>query len=219
MKRYVTYRRVSTDEQGKSGLGLEAQERDITLFLKGYSEVPFEVIGEFTDVASGADDDRPELAKALQMARKQGAELLVAKLDRLSRKVSFIAGLLDDKKVHLRVASMPHADKFQLHIYAALAEQEREFISIRTKAALAEAKARGVKLGGARDKTLKRNAEVQARARERAQKVAGIIQPLREAGKSLREIAGELNRAGIATARGGEWQASQVKRTIERLSQ
>lgn len=217
MKRYVIYRRVSTDEQGKSGLGLEAQDRDIRLFLEGYSDQPFEVIAEFTEVASGSDDRRPELTKALDTARKHGAELLVAKLDRLSRKVSFIASLLDDRKVQLRVAAMPQADKFQLHIYAALAEQEREFISIRTKAALKEAKARGVKLGGARDKTLKRNQEVQRKATERAQNVAGLIQPLREAGKSLREIAAELNRAGVRTARGGEWQASQVKRTIERL--
>lgn len=217
MKRYVIYRRVSTDEQGKSGLGLEAQDRDIRLFLEGYSDQPFEVVAEFTEVASGSDDRRPELTKALDMARKNGAELLVAKLDRLSRKVSFIASLLDDRKVQLRVAAMPQADKFQLHIYAALAEQEREFISIRTKAALKEAKARGVKLGGARDKTMKRNQEVQRKAAERAQSVAGLIQPLREAGKSLREIAAELNRAGVRTARGGEWQASQVKRTIERL--
>lgn len=217
MKRYVIYRRVSTDEQGKSGLGIEAQDRDIRLFLEGYSDQPFAVVAEFTEVASGADDRRPELTKALDMARKHGAELLVAKLDRLSRKVSFIASLLDDRKVQLRVAAMPQADKFQLHIYAALAEQEREFISIRTKAALKEAKARGVKLGGARDKTLKRNQEVQRKATERAQNVAGLIQPLREAGKSLREIAAELNRAGVRTARGGEWQASQVKRTIERL--
>lgn len=217
MKRYVIYRRVSTDEQGKSGLGLEAQDRDIRLYLEGYSDQPFEVVVEFTEVASGSDDRRPELTKALDIARKHGAELLVAKLDRLSRKVSFIASLLDDRKVQLRVAAMPQADKFQLHIYAALAEQEREFISIRTKAALKEAKARGVKLGGARDKTLKRNQEVQRKATERAQNVAGLIQPLRDAGKSLREIAAELNRAGVRTARGGEWQASQVKRTIERL--
>lgn len=217
MKQYVIYRRVSTQEQGASGLGLDAQDRDIRLFLEGYSEVPFEIIAEFTEVATATDDNRPELAKALDMVRKHGAELLVSKLDRLSRKVSFIAGLLDDRKVQLRVASMPHADKFQLHIYAALAEQEREFISIRTKAALREAKARGVKLGGARDKTLKRNLAVQQNAAERARKVQGIVQPLREAGKSLREIAAELNRAGVPTARGGEWQASQVKRTLERL--
>ncbi|THH38093.1 recombinase family protein [Aliishimia ponticola] len=217
MKRYVIYRRVSTNEQGKSGLGLEAQDRDIRLYLESYSDQPFEVVAEFTEVASGSDDRRPELSKALDVARKHGAELLVAKLDRLSRKVSFIASLLDDRRVQLRVAAMPQADKFQLHIYAALAEQEREFISIRTKAALKEAKARGVKLGGARDKTLKRNQEVQRKATERAQNVAGLIQPLRDAGKSLREIAAELNRAGVRTARGGQWQASQVKRTIERL--
>ena len=218
MKRYVLYRRVSTSEQGKSGLGLDAQDKDMRTYLEGYSEQPYEVIGAFTDVTSGADDKRPELIKALSMARSHGAELLVSKLDRLSRKVSFIAGLLGDRKEHLRVASMPHADKFQLHIYAALAEQEREFISIRTKAALKEAKARGVKLGGARDKTLKRNAVVQANAKERAEKVQGLIEPLREAGKSLREIAAELNKAGVKTARGGEWQASQVKRTIDRLA-
>lgn len=217
MKRYVTYRRVSTKDQGTSGLGLDAQDRDIQLYLEGYSEQPFEIIGSFTDVASGGNDDRPELAKALHMASSQDAELLVAKLDRLSRKVSFIAGLLDDRKVNLRVASMPHADKFQLHIYAALAEQEREFISIRTKAALKEAKARGVRLGGMRDKTMKRNVVMQEKALGRAQQVAGIVQPLRDAGKSLREIAAELNKANVQTARGGEWQASQIKRVIERL--
>ena len=95
------------------------------------------MIGAFQDTGSGADNGRPELQKALAMARKTGAELLVAKLDRLSRKVSHLSALMDDPKVKLRVASMPNADKFQLHIYAALAEQERDFISIRTKAALA----------------------------------------------------------------------------------
>lgn len=217
MKRYVTYRRVSTKDQGTSGLGLDAQDRDIRLYLDGYSEQPFEIIGSFTDVASGGNDDRPELTKALHMARSQGAELLVSKLDRLSRKVSFIAGLLDDRKVNLRVASMPHADNFQLHIYAALAEQEREFISIRTKAALREAKASGKKLGGMRDKTMKRNVVMKEKALGRAQQVAGIIQPMRDAGKSLREIAAELNKANVQTARGGEWQASQIKRMLERL--
>ncbi len=217
MKRYVTYRRVSTEQQGKSGLGLEAQDRDIGLYLEGYSERPYEIIGAFTDVASGTSDDRPELTKAIALAKQKGAELLVAKLDRLSRKVAFIATLMDDKKLALRVASMPQADKFQLHIYAALAEQEREFISIRTKAALKEAKAKGVKLGGLRDKTMKRNAALQANAKRRADKVAGLILPLRDAGKSLRAIADELNKAGVQTARGGSWQASQVKRILERL--
>jgi|TARA_R110002020_G_C16309517_1_gene773711 DNA invertase Pin-like site-specific DNA recombinase len=217
MQRYVIYRRVSTQEQGRSGLGLDAQDRDIGLFLEGFSEVPYEVLGAFTDVLSGASDDRPELAQALELVRKEKATLLVAKLDRLSRKVSFIATLMDDKAVQLRVASMPSADKFQLHIYAALAEQEREFISARTKAALAEAKARGVKLGGLRDRTMKRNEVVQANARTRAEKVAQIVQPLRLQGASLRQIADALNTSAVPTARGGQWQASQVKRVLERL--
>lgn len=217
MQQFVAYYRVSTEKQGKSGLGLEAQERDIDLFLGNYAEVPWEIAGTFTDVLSGADNDRPELAKALDLCRKTGATLLVAKLDRLSRKVSFIATLLDDPKVKLRVASMPNADKFQLHIYAALAEQEREFISLRTTAALAEAKAKGRKLGGLRDKTMQRNAAIQANAAARAQKVAGIIIPLREAGKPLQEIADHLNSAGVPTARGGSWQPSQVKRVLDRL--
>ncbi|MEW2912326.1 recombinase family protein [Leisingera sp. JC11] len=217
MKRYVIYRRVSTEEQGKSGLGLEAQHRDIALFLENFSEEPYEVIGEFEDHLSGKHDERPQLAAALELVRKTGAELLVAKLDRLSRKVSFIATLMDDPKVKLRVASMPSADKFQLHIYAALAEQEREFISARTKAALAEAKAKGVKLGGLRDKTMKRNEVVKANARARAEKVAQTVQPLRAQGASLRQIAEALNASGVPTARGGRWQASQVKRVLERL--
>lgn len=217
MKRYVIYRRVSTEDQGKSGLGLEAQNRDISLFLENFSEEPFEVIGEFEDHLSGKYDNRPRLAEALGLVRKTGAELLVAKLDRLSRKVSFIATLMDDSKVKLRVASMPYADKFQLHIYAALAEQEREFISARTKAALAEAKSKGKKLGGLRPKTEARNNAVQANAKARADRVAGVVQPLRAQGASLREIAETLNTSGVPTARGGKWQASQVKRVLERL--
>lgn len=217
MKSYVIYKRVSTEEQGRSGLGLEAQDRDIELYLSTYSDVPFEIIGTFTDVLSGANDARPELEKAIALARSTGAELLVAKLDRLSRDVAFIATLLKDKRVALRVASMPHADKFQLHIYAALAEQERDFISTRTKAALAAAKSRGVKLGGIRPDTERRNAALRDGARARAQRVEPFVRPLREAGKSLREIADAMNAAGLATARGGKWQASQVKRLLDRL--
>lgn len=218
MKRYVTYKRVSTEDQGRSGLGLAAQERDIALFLEGFSEEPWEVIADFTEVETGKHNARPKLAEALELARRSGAELLVAKLDRLSRRVSFIATLMDDPKVKLRVASMPYADKFQLHIYAALAEQEREFISKRTKAALAEAKARGTKLGGLRDATGRRNEAVKANAKDRAEQVAGIVRPLRAQGATLREIAEALNRSGVQTARGGSWQASQVMRVLERLA-
>ena len=218
MKRYVTYKRVSTAEQGRGGLGLEAQQRDIDLFLTNYSDVPFEVVGEFVDIQSGKDDDRSELSKAIALAKKTGAELLISKLDRLSRRVSFIATLMEEKKLTLRVASMPTADSFQLHIYAALAEQERKFIGLRTKAALAEAKARGQKLGGMRDKTMKRNEVVKANATRRADKISGIILPLRVAGKTLREIAIELDRAGVETARGGSWSATQVQRALARVT-
>lgn len=217
MKEYVVYKRVSTKEQGRSGLGLDAQERDIALFLDGFSEEPYRVLATYTDVLSGADGARPELASALDLCRKSGATLLVSKLDRLSRKVSTIAALMEDKRITFRVAQMPYADNFQLHIYAALAEQERQFISARTKAALAEAKSRGAQLGGLRDATLRRNAVLKANATDRADRVAGIILPLRDAGKPLREIADHLNRAGVPTARGGRWQASQVKRTLDRL--
>lgn len=218
MQQYVIYTRVSTAEQGKSGLGLQAQERDIELFLSNYSAVPYEIIGEYRDVLSGADDDRPELGKALALVRKTGAELLIAKLDRLSRKVSFIATIMDDPKVRLRVASMPNADKFQLHIYAALAEQERDFISKRTKAALAEAKARGTQLGGLRDKTMQRNVAIQAKAKAEAERVMKVIKPLRDAGQSLTAIATTMNQMKVATSRGGQWTAMQVSRVIERVA-
>lgn len=218
MLRYVIYTRVSTEDQGKSGLGLEAQERDIDVFLTSFSDVPFEVIGRYCDVQSGGADDRPQLALALKQARDSGAELLVAKLDRLSRKVAFIAGLMDDKKLKLRVAQMPFADKFQLHIYAALAEQERTFISERTKAALKAAKARGVKLGGMRDSTMKRNVAVQEKAAGEAAQAMRVIGPLKDSGQSLNAIAGTLNSMSVATSRGGKWTAKQVSRVIERVA-
>lgn len=218
MKSYVLYTRVSTEDQGKSGLGLEAQQRDIAIFLEKFSEVPYQIIGEFQDVQSGKDSDRPELAKALAIVRKTGAELLVAKLDRLSRKVSFISTLMDDPKVKLRVASMPYADKFQLHIYAALAEQERTFISERTKAALRMAKERGVKLGGMRDATMKRNAAIQVNADAFAEKVMKVVKPLLAAEVSLNAIARTLDEMGISTPRGGKWTAKQVSRVIDRKS-
>lgn len=217
MQKYVTYRRVSSQEQGKSGLGLEAQDRDIQIFLDTYSDQPYEIIGAFVEIESGANSDRPELEKAIALAKKNGATLLVSKLDRLSRKVSFISALMDDRKLSLKVASMPHADKFQLHIYAALAEQEREFISLRTKAALKEAKARGKVLGGLRDTTMKRNEALKTQADERAEKLRGIVQPLRQGNATLQTIADALNNAKIETPRGGKWHPATVKNLIERL--
>jgi len=217
-KKYAIYRRVSSKSQGESGLGLEAQDRDIALFLDNYSDTPFDVLGTFTDVQSGADAHRPQLAAAIELAKKEGAELLVSKLDRLSRKVSQIATLMDDKALKIRVAAMPHADKFQLHIYAALAEQERDFISLRTKQALAAAKARGVQLGGLRDKTMKRNEAAIQAADAAADRVASIVLPMREAGASFQKIADALNAANVLTPRGKQWAAMSVKNTADRLS-
>ena len=218
MQRYVTYQRVSTKKQGDSGLGLDAQKRDIQLFLDNYSEVPWEVLGDYTDVMSGSNSDRPELLKAIALAKENKATLLVAKLDRLSRKVSFIATLIEDKKLNFRVANMPHADKFQLHIYAALAEQERDFISKRTIAALTEAKKRGVLLGGRRKGAEKRHIAVKAEADRNASKVIDLIKPLKDAGQTLQQIADGLNASGIQTSRSGKWYPISVKRVLERIS-
>ena len=126
MKQFVIYTRVSTKRQGDSGLGLAAQLRDVQIYLETYAAAPYEVIGQFQDILSGSNDDRPALAQAVALAEKTGATLLVAKLDRLSRKVSFVSALMDRKKLSIVVVSMPQADKFQLHIYSALAEQERK---------------------------------------------------------------------------------------------
>ncbi|TPI51709.1 MULTISPECIES: recombinase family protein [unclassified Mesorhizobium] len=217
MRRFVIYTRVSTQEQGRSGLGLEAQRRDIDIFLHAFTEVPWEIVGEFCDILSGKNDTRPELAKALDLAKREGAELLISKLDRLSRDVEFIAGTM--KRANIKVATMPNADPFQLHIYAALAEKERKFIGERTKAALAAAKARGVKLGGYREGSLDRRiAALKRTADDDARRVMGIVQPLRRAGKSLRQIAAELEKQGIQTPRRAAWTAKQVSLTLARLT-
>ena len=217
MRRYITYKRVSREDQGRSGLGLEAQERDIQLFLENYAETPYEVVGEFLEVQSGADSDRPQLSAAIALAKKEKALLVVAKLDRLSRKVSFIASLMEDRDLDFKVAQMPFADKFQLHIYAALAEQERDFISSRTKAALAAAKDRGVRLG-APVHHLDALAEAKKqKALENAQKVAGVIVPLHQSGQSLRAICDVLNTSGVTTERGGKFHPSLVSRMLTTL--
>lgn len=225
MKQFVLYYRVSTRRQGDSGLGLDAQHRDIELYLNTYAEVPFEVLGEFQDVDSGrlgstfggvADKEgRPEFWKAVDLAEKTGATLVVAKLDRLSRDVETIAHILKRKKLNFVVASMPHADKFQLHIYAALAEQEREFISLRTKQALAPMKGTG-KLGGNRGNIDKLNEAARQTADAYAMKVMDTIEPLRQAGRTLQQIADTLNKTGVKTARGGKWYPSTVKNVLAR---
>ena len=215
VKQFIKYYRVSTRSQADSGLGLSAQQRDIDLYLSTYAETPWEVIAEFTDVQSGKDDNRPELQKAMALAEETGATILIAKLDRISRRVSFISAIMERKKLNLTVATMPNADKFQLHIYAALAEQEREFISLRTKQALAPLKGTG-KLGGNRGNIDKANDAARALADSHAAKVMDTVLPLKEAGRTLQQIADTLNKSGVKTARGGKWHPTTVKNVLAR---
>ena len=214
MERFVIYTRVSTKSQGKSGLGLEAQKRDIRLYLDNYAP-DHRIVAAFQDIESGSKSNREALNQAVQLAKAEDAVLLVSKLDRLSRDVEFIAGLI--KRVNIRVAAMPTADSFQLHIYAALAEQERNFISLRTKSALAMAKERGVKLGTARPEAKKRIATIKANADALAKKVIDTIVSLRKDNKTYAEIAFELNRLGVQTARGGSWYGTTVRNYEQRM--
>lgn len=215
--RYVTYKRVSSKEQGRSGLGLDAQSRDIRLFLENYSETPYEVLQEFVEVQSGTDDSRPQLVAAIALAKKERAVLVVAKLDRLSRRVSFISSLMEDVDLEFKVAALPSADKFSLHIYAALAEQERTFISQRTRSALAAAKARGIRLGAPSYHLDSLARSRSAAALKAAQKVEGIILPLRKQGSTLKQICDVLNSSGIKTRTGKSFAPMQVSRMIKHL--
>jgi len=219
MRRYITYRRVSGGENQKSGLGLDAQKRDIELFLENYSKTPYEVLGDFVEVQTGTDNDRPQLRAAIALAKKYQAVLVVAKLDRLSRKVSFIASLMEEKGLTFKVAQMPYADAFQLHIYAALAEQERHFISQRTKSALQQAKERGVRLGAPIHHIQDLAEARKEKALKDAQKVAGVILPLRKSGATLKTICEVLNASGARTARGAAFNQPLVSRMLKRLEE
>lgn len=219
-ERFVLYRRVSTEEQGRSGLGLEAQQRDLALYLATREGAV--VVADLVEVASGAKGDRAVLAEALQLCRKQKATLLVSKLDRLSRNVAFVAALLEDKTVDLVVASLPQASRFELHLYAALAEQERTFISQRTKAALAAAKERGVVLGGWRGHKFGGlhphlaglNEAKKQRFREEAAAIAPLALPLRQQGLSLRAVCDQLNAAGVRTRTGKPLYAVKLRNLL-----
>jgi DNA invertase Pin-like site-specific DNA recombinase len=212
MKSAVTYLRVSTGEQGKSGLGLAAQQAALVRFA---GQEGFEITATFEEVESGkgakALDRRPKLAAALEAARKHKAPIIVAKLDRLSRDVAFISGLMAQRVPFIVAELGPDVDPFMLHIYAALAEKERRMIGERTKAGLAEAKRRGVKLGGLNAKGI---ANQQA-ARERAERLRPIFAELDRL--SARKVAQELNRRGIETPAGGKWHAVTVIRVRERI--
>lgn len=223
--KFVSYIRVSTSKQGRSGLGLEAQRSSIMSFLNGGN---WELIKEFTEVESGKRDDRPELMKALQLCQFTGATLIIAKLDRLSRDPDFLGMLMKNGEVDFVACDMPDANKFTIRIMAALAEKERELISERTKAALKAAQDRGVKLGTNNlthvhmEKGRQRASEVRKeRAIQFAAGLSPMLRELKNEGKSLRQIAAVLNERHIRTSKGvtGKWTATQVKVILERVAE
>ena len=216
----VTYMRVSTSKQGRSGLGLDAQRAALVHFAQTER---FDIVDEFVEVDSGKGHDalerRPQLKAALALAKKHKCHLGVAKLDRLSRDVHFISGLMVHRVPFLVAELGADVDPFVLHLFAALAEKERTLIGTRTRAALAAAKVRGVKLGNPVLQDARERAILQIRqaADARAIEVIPFIQQIQRNGFiSLREIAERLNAQGVAGPRGGAWYATSVKNVLDR---
>lgn len=209
----VAYLRVSTQKQGASGLGLEAQREAVERYAASIGQP---IIATFTEVESGAVRTRRELASALELCRKRKAILLIAKLDRLSRSVAFVAQLLE-ANVEIRAADMPAANRMVLQLLAVFAEHERQMIRDRTRAALAAAKARGIELGKHGKVLARENALAATRY---ASDLAATIDMARRSGaQTHREIARWLNEARIPAREGGEWHASSAGRVLKRLDQ
>jgi len=209
IQKFIAYYRVSTERQGKSGLGLAAQQRKVSEYLQGSNGL----VAEFCDIESGRDDDRTELLKALALAKRENAKLVIARLDRFSRRVSFIAQIME-QGIGLVCAEMPNASDFQLHIFAALAQEERRLISERTKAALAEAKRRGVILGS-------NGKYLAAKNRKAADEFAAKLRAKLEVdlmGRSYSEMARQLNEAGMLTTTGKKFYPQTVKNYVNRLA-
>jgi DNA invertase Pin-like site-specific DNA recombinase len=221
MRQVISYLRVSTDKQGKNGLGIEAQREALARFIAAEG---CEVLAEFVEVETGkgadALDRRPQLAAALAQARKAKAAVVVAKLDRLSRDVHFISGLMAQRVPFIVAELGADADPFMLHIYAALAEKERALISDRTRAALAQKKAQGVVLGNRTnlaDASAKGADANRAAADAFAANVLPVVRQIEASGvKGSRAIAAALNARGVRTARGGEWHATTVRNLLAR---
>ncbi len=212
----VAYYRVSTQQQGVSGLGLDAQQRDVQSWSK-YNTI----IAEYTDIESGKRSDRPELHRAIEHCQQTGAMLIIAKLDRLSRNVSFITNLMESK-VKFVCCDMPEADTFTIHIFAALAQKEAEMTSKRTKAALLSARNRGVQLGNPRMKdkeyaiTHTNYMRSCRKPKEPNKTHLFIARQLRDQGKPLHEIATELNNQGFKTTRKCDFSSVQVFRMLKK---
>ena len=221
MTRFVAYYRVSTDKQGRSGLGLEAQRAAVEAHVLGARG---QVCSEFIEVESGRRRDRPQLTAALAAARAHRATLVIAKLDRLARNVHFVSGLMESG-VEFVAADMPKVNRLTVHILAAVAEEEARMISARTKAALAAAKARGVWLGnpnliaGSPAQACAANAVKISRARARAADVLPFIEQARRAGaRTLQQLAAALEARGVPTpsGKGARWHPVQVARVMGR---
>ncbi|TIL56521.1 MAG: resolvase [Mesorhizobium sp.] len=218
----VAYYRVSTQRQGRSGLGIEAQRAAVARFAEGMI-----ILQEFTEIETGkgadALDRRPQLNAALALARQAKCPVVVAKLDRLSRDVAFIAGLMVQRVPFIVAELGADDDPFMLHLYAALAEKERRLISERTKAPLASRKTTGMKLGNPTNtaEAAARGRKISIREADRfAQTVLPIIASIQQSGiTSLRGLAVALNSRGVRTARNGQWQVSNVRNILARQSE
>jgi DNA invertase Pin-like site-specific DNA recombinase len=210
---FISYLRVSTERQGRSGLGLEAQRKAVEDWLNGGN---WTLLDEFIEVESGKRSDRPELTKALRACKAKKATLVIARLDRLSRDVHFISGLMKSG-IDFIACDFPQANKLTIHILAAVAEHEREMISARTKAALQAAKERGKQLGSRNlvEISARGTASNRARARAWAANVLPVIEQLRATGATtLEAIAKGLNGRGVPAPRGGEWHKTTVQRVL-----
>jgi len=224
MKKYVAYYRVSTKKQGESGLGLAAQKDAVLNFI-----APDELISDFTDVESGKNDNRPELLKAIEVCKNEGAKLVIAKLDRLSRNLTFISTLMDNK-IEFVCCDMPDANNFTIHIFAALAQQERILISQRTKAGLKKSKKdkgfhnekiRKSVLENAEINTKKARAAYSTKSKlnENNSKAFAFISKCVKLNESWSSIANQLNEAGYKTAKGKDFQTIQVQRIYKKFTQ
>lgn len=216
--KFVAYHRVSTQKQGASGLGLDAQKDAVSCFLNGDD---WELLGEFVEIETGKGADalakRPQLRAALDVCKKTKATLVIAKLDRLARNVHFVSGLIESG-VDFVAVDMPQANKVMIQMHSVMAEWERDQISARTKVALAAAKARGVVLGKAGAGNLRPNVEARQKvADDFAEKLRPLFEGMKLRGLSQRAMVAELNGVGVPAPKGGCWHLLQVQRLIARL--
>ena len=211
--RFVSYYRVSTDKQGLQGNGIEAQKQSVARYL---ASLDCEHLGSFEEVESGANNRRPMLQAAMQLAKSKKAVLLIAKLDRLSRNAAFLLQL-QDSGVDFVACDMPNADKLSVGIIALLAQRERELISERTKAGLAVAKSRGARLGNPNPESALKKAQevIQQRKQGFVQSALKSIREIQGTGiASLNRIADCMNKRGEKSSRGGQWTATAIKRVL-----